>query len=138
MRLNLEREIAVAVLYPLADLAGRILMSVIYLASGIGGMTAYEGTANFMEAHGLPGFLLAPSIAVEILGGLMLIAGYGVRLVALMLGGFTLTAAVVFHTEFGDLNERIMFLKNLAMAGGMGVLFANGAGPWSIDARRQK
>jgi len=123
-------------LRPLADLAGRILMSVIFLASGYGGIVAFEGTSRFMEAHGLPAFLLIPSIALEIGGGLILIAGYRVRLAAFVLAGFTLTAALVFHTDFGDLNERIMFLKNLAMAGGLGILFANGAGPWSIDARR--
>ena len=126
------------ILRPAIDLVARLLISVIFLASGVGGISAFEQTYQFMETSGLPGFLLIPAIALELLGGVLLIAGYQTRLTALALAGFTLVAAFVFHLDFTDLTERIMFLKNLAMAGGLLVVFVNGAGRWSIDGRRQR
>lgn len=126
------------ILIPAIDLVARLLISVIFLASGVGGISAFEQTYQFMEASGLPGFLLIPAIALELVGGVLLIAGYQTRLTALALAGFTLAAAFVFHLDFTDLTERIMFLKNLAMAGGLLVVFVNGAGRWSIDGRRKR
>jgi len=125
-------------LHPLGDLAGRILISIIFLASGIGGILALDAMAAMMEAKGVPGVFLVPAIMLEIGGGLLLIVGYQTRLMALALAGFTLIAAFVFHLEFGNLTERIMFLKNLAMAGGLLILFVNGPGRWSIDGRRAR
>lgn len=125
-------------IHPAADLAGRLLISTIFLASGIGGALAFDPTMAFMESNGLPGILLLPAIMLELGGAVLLIIGYQTRLVALALAGFTLVAAFVFHLDFGNLTERIMFLKNLAMAGGLLIVFVNGAGRWSIDGRRQE
>lgn len=123
---------------PAADLAGRLLISTIFLASGVGGILAFDPTMAFMESKGLPGLLLVPAIALKLGGGLLLIVGFQTRLIALALAGFTLVAAFIFHLDFGNVTERIMFLKNLAMAGGLLIVFVNGPGAWSIDGRNRK
>jgi putative oxidoreductase len=125
-------------LSPVADFAGRLLIAIIFLASGTGGIIAFDATWAFMESNGLPGIMLIPAIALEIGGGLLMIVGFLTRPVALALAAFTLIAAFVFHFDFGNLTERIMFLKNLAMAGGLLIVFVNGPGRWSIDGRKSR
>lgn len=73
---------------------------------------------------------------MEVLGGLLLIAGYRTRLVALALAGFAVATALTFHTALADPNQMFHFLKNLAVAGGLLQVAAFGAGPFSLDARR--
>ena len=67
-----------------------------------------------------------------------LVAGLWTRAAALALAAFTLLAAAIFHANFADQIQQIMFLKNLAIAGGFLLLAARGAGEWSLDARRSK
>ncbi len=119
----------------LAELAGRVLISAIFLASGAGKIAAFEGTAAYMDSMGVPSGLLPAVIAFEILAGLAVILGWKTRLAAFALAGFCLASAVLFHLDFGDPVQSALFLKNVAIAGGFAVLLANGAGPWSIDAR---
>jgi len=88
-----------------------------------------------MAAHGVPGALLPLVIAVEVLGAAAIIAGFRTRGVSVVLAVFTLAAAFLFHNVPGDEMQRIMLLKNVAIAGGFLVLFARGAGAWSLDAR---
>ncbi len=120
----------------LADLLGRILIASIFLISGVGKVTGYEGTQGYMEAMGVPGALLPLVIAVEIVGALAIIVGWRTRLFAFLLGGFTLLSALIFHRALGDQMQSILFLKNLAITGGFLFLLARGAGGWSLDARR--
>ncbi|HSD52800.1 MAG TPA: DoxX family protein [Burkholderiales bacterium] len=117
-----------------ADLIGRILLAAIFLVSGIGKIGGYAGTQAYMTSMGVPGALLPLVIVVEVVGALALIAGYRTRLVALALAVFTLLAAVLFHRA-PDQMQQILFMKNLAIAGGMLILTARGAGTWSLDAR---
>jgi putative oxidoreductase len=121
-----------------AALIGRLFMAAIFLISGYGKAVAAGGTIAYIEAAGLPAPALAYAVAliVEIGGGLLLIAGYQTRLVAAMLAAFTLAAAAGFHADFGDQNQTIHFLKNVAMAGGLLQLVAFGAGRLGLDARR--
>lgn len=121
----------------LADLSGRILLAAIFLISGINKIGGYAGTQGYMESAGVPGVLLPLVIAVEVVGALAIIAGFRTRIAALLLGGFTLLAALLFHWQPGDQMQFIMFLKNLAVAGGFLILAARGAGDWSLDARRR-
>jgi putative oxidoreductase len=88
-----------------------------------------------MASQGVPGALLPLVIAVEVLGALAIIVGYRTRLVAAALAVFTLAAGLLFHNVPGDQTQQIMLLKNLAIAGGFLILFARGAGAWSLDAR---
>jgi len=119
----------------LAAPAGRILISLIFVVSGISKLGNFSGTQGYMESVGVPGMLLPIVIAVELLGGLAVIFGWNTRIAAFLLAGFSLVSAVLFHANFGDQMQMIMFMKNLALAGGFLMIVALGAGPWSIDNR---
>lgn len=118
------------------DLAGRVLISILFLVSGFGKIAGYAGTLGYMAAKGVPGALLPLVIALEIGGGLAIVMGYRTRLVAAALAAFTIVAGVVFHAGQADLMQQLMFQKNLAIAGGFLFLVARGAGAWSLDAWR--
>ena len=88
-----------------------------------------------MSSFGVPGALLPLVVATELLGALAIVLGWKTRIVAFLLGGFSLLSALIFHNNFGDQMQMIMFLKNVSIAGGFLLLVANGAGPLSIDRR---
>ena len=90
-----------------------------------------------MEAMGVPGVLLPLVILLEIGGALALIAGWQTRLAAYALAVFCAVSALIFHNNLGDQMQMIMFMKNWAMAGGLLVLAANGAGAFSLDNRQK-
>ena len=119
-----------------ADLAARILISAMFLIEGVAKIGNYEGVEGYMEAAGVPGIMLPLVIAAEILGALAVIVGWRARWAALALAGFCILTAVFFHTDFADFNQKIHFMKNLAIAGGFLFLVAQGPGSWSLDARR--
>jgi putative oxidoreductase len=89
-----------------------------------------------LQAFGVPGQLLPLAIAVELGCGLLILCCYHTRAAALLLAGFCLATAVLFHGKFGDRNQLLHFEKDLAIAGGLLVLFAHGAGAWALDALR--
>jgi putative oxidoreductase len=121
-----------------AELTGRVLLSALFLLSGIGKLGAYSGTAAYMASVGVPGALLPIVIGLEIGGALALILGWQTRIVAFLLAGFTLVSALTFHTHFADQTQMIMFWKNVSIAGGLLLLIVHGAGPLSLDARSAK
>lgn len=114
---------------------GRLLMGQIFLVSGIGKISAYSATQGWMEAMGVPGMLLPAVILLELGGGIALMLGWQTRPLAWLLAGFSVIAAAIFHNNFSDQIQSIMFMKNLAMAGGLLFIAAHGAGELSIDAR---
>ncbi len=118
-----------------SELAGRVFLSALFLLSGVGKLGAYAGTAAYMASVGVPGALLPVVIAVEIGGAVALILGWRTRVVAFLLAGFTLLSGLIFHTHFADQIQMIMFWKNVSIAGGLLLLVAHGAGPFSLDAR---
>jgi len=117
---------------------GRVFLATIFLLSGFGKLTAAGPTITYIASSGLPfpevAYLAA--VIVEIGGGLLLIAGYQTRLVAFLLAGFSIVAALLFHADFGDQNQQIHFLKNIAIAGGLMQVVVFGAGALSLDAKR--
>lgn len=117
--------------------AGRFLISLIFIVSGFSKIANFAGTQAYMESAGVPGILLPLVIAVELLGGLAVVFGWHTRLAAFLLAGFSLVSAVLFHANFGDQMQMIMFMKNLALAGGFLMIVALGAGPYSLDNRRE-
>jgi putative oxidoreductase len=121
-----------------SELAGRSLLSVLFLLSGVGKIGAYAATAAYMSSVGVPSVLLPVVIATEVVGATAIILGWRTRIVAALLAGFSLLAALVFHINFADQIEMIMFLKNVSIAGGFLLLVANGAGPLSLDRRLAK
>ncbi|HXY22444.1 MAG TPA: DoxX family protein [Burkholderiaceae bacterium] len=118
------------------DLIGRILLGILFLIAGLGKINGYTDTLAYMHSQGVPGALLPLVILTEIGGAGLIVAGLWTRWVAVLLAGFTLLAAILFHTHLSDQLQQIMFLKNLSIAGGFLLLAANGAGAWSVDARR--
>jgi putative oxidoreductase len=122
--------------------AGRVLLALMFVLSGIDKLGHVAGTADYI-ANGLP---MASAIAVlsgllELVGGLAVAIGFQTRWAALALGLFTLLASVLFHRFWAvpadqAFVQQLMFMKNLAVAGGFFVVAALGAGPASLDARR--
>jgi putative oxidoreductase len=122
----------------LADLMGRVLISAIFLVAGLNKVTGYAGTQAYMESMGVPGALLPLVIVLEVFGALAIITGWRTRVVAFLLAGFSVVSSLLFHGALGDPTQFILFMKNLAMAGGFLFLVARGAGEWSFDARRDR
>jgi putative oxidoreductase len=116
-----------------ADAPARAFMAIIFILSGVGKIGAFEATQGYMEAFGLPGMLLAPTILFEVGAGLTLLVGFKTRYVAVLLAGFTIVSAAIFHADFDDQIQQIMFLKNVAMAGGFLLLAKVGAMGFSLD-----
>ena len=114
----------------------RILMSAIFIWSGIGKIMNPVGTQEYMSAYGVKftSILLIAAIAVEILGGLSLLLGIKPRYGAIALALFLIPATFIFHTDFSDQIQQIMFMKNLAMLGGLLMLIQHGGS--SIVLRR--
>ncbi len=121
-----------------AALLGRLLLAALFLHEAWSKLTGYAGAVAYMQAFGVPGQLLPFAIAVELACGLLILLGYHTRLAALLLAGFCVAAAVLFHTKFADRNQLLHFEKDLAIAGGLLVLFARGGGAWALDALRQR
>lgn len=120
----------------ITSLIGRVMIAVMFLVAGIGKIGAgYAGTQQYMASAGVPGGLLPLVIALELGGALLLIVGCQTRWVALALAIFTLAAAMLFHYHPGDQMQMIMFMKNIAITGGLLVLMGQGAGAWSLEAK---
>jgi putative oxidoreductase len=118
-------------------LAGRALIALPFLISGIAKIAAPAATLAYIASAGLPLPLAsyAIAVAVEVGGSLLLLFGVNTRLVALAMAVFTLATAAAFHTNFADQNQMIHFLKNLMITGGLLHVAAFGSGRFSVDAR---
>jgi putative oxidoreductase len=119
------------------NLVGRILLALIFLIAGAGKISNPAGTMQYMQAMGVPAVLFWPTVALEVLGGVAIVIGYQTRVAALALAGFCLVSALLFHRQFGDQMQMIMFLKNLAMTGGFLLLASTGATAFSVDQSRR-
>jgi putative oxidoreductase len=117
-----------------AAFAGRLLLAAIFLHEAWSKLTAYSAAVAYMQAFGIPGELLPFAIAIELGCGTLIVCGYHTRAAALVLAAFCLATAVLFHSKLGDRNQLLHFEKDLAIAGGLLVLFAHGAGAWALDA----
>lgn len=127
-----------ATLSGLTEAAGRVLLALLFLLAGGSKLGAYSATVAYMASAGVPGALLPAVIATELGGALAIILGWKTRAVAALLAGFSVLTALIFHNNFADQIQMIMFLKNISIAGGFLLLVANGAGPLSIDRRFAK
>jgi putative oxidoreductase len=123
-------------------LVGRVLLALMFLLSGIGKIGGFEGTVGYISSVGLPlpSVLAAGALVLEIVAGIALIIGYKTRWAALALALFTLAAAFLFHNYWAmpasqQMMQQIIFLKNLAVAGGLLMLAMAGPGAWSVDRR---
>ncbi|HTI85424.1 MAG TPA: DoxX family protein [Alphaproteobacteria bacterium] len=117
-------------------LVGRILLSVIFIVSGVGKLADPSGTIQDIASTALPlpTVAYAGAVVVEIVGSLNILAGFRTRFSAAVLTVYTLAAALMFHNHFADPDQMIHFMKNVAMAGGFLCLVASGPGTLSLDA----
>ncbi len=131
-----------AVINRTGPLLGRILLSLVFLLSGINKIGGFTETAGWMAAKGLPAaeVLLALSIVIEVGAAIMIMIGWKARLGALALLLWMIPVTFIFHNFWGvsagqQQLQLIMFMKNLAMMGGMLLIMANGPGPLSVERR---
>ncbi|EKP0309648.1 DoxX family protein [Aeromonas veronii] len=122
----------------LALLAGRVLLALMFVMAGWSKIGGYAGTQGYMEAMGVPGFMLPLVILLELGGGLAVVLGLFTRTLSVLLAGFTLMAAFIFHYQPAEQMQMLMFMKNVSVAGGFLALAAAGAGAFSVDARLGK
>ena len=115
------------------EVLGRIFLSTLFLIEGINKIFNYEGTIQYMESFGVSEYLAIPAIILEILFPLLLIIGYQTKIAAFVMAIFTITVATIFHTNFDEQMQFITFFKDIAIAGGFLIIFANGAGKYSVD-----
>jgi putative oxidoreductase len=125
--------------------AGRVLLALIFITSGFSKLTGIQGTAGYIGSVGLPApaLLAVGAGLLELAAGIALVIGFKARWAALALGVFTLLASVLFHAYWSapadqQFIQQLMFMKNLAIAGGMFIIAAVGAGPLSFDARQAR
>jgi putative oxidoreductase len=119
-------------------LIARLMLAHMFVLAGVGKITGYAGTQGYMESMGVPGALLPLVILLELGGGLALIIGFLTRWVALALAAFCVASALIFHMNWSDQMQMIIFMKNVALAGGFLLLYVQGAGAYSVDAQRGK
>ena len=119
------------------DLIGRIFISALFLISAYNKVFNLEGSMAWMEGFGIPGFLIFPAIAVEIILPILVIVGYRARLAAGVLAVFCLMTAFLFHFDFSDQSQFISFLKNIGLAGGFLFIVVNGTKEWAVDKEKK-
>jgi len=117
-------------------LIGRILLVLIFLQSGIGKIENFGGMAQYMASYGMPytNFFLVGAIFFELVGSATVILGYFARFGALLLLIFLIPTTLIFHSNFADQVQMIMFMKNVSMLGGCLIVLASGAGRFSLDS----
>lgn len=114
-------------------LIARILIPVLFITAGWGKISGYAGTQQYMEAMGVPGALLPLTILLELGGGLAILFGFLTRTTAMITAIFTLLTALLFHSNFAEGVNSLMFMKNLTIAGGFLLLTITGPGSFSLD-----
>ena len=119
------------------DLIGRILISALFLISAFNKIFDLDGSMSWMEGFGVPGFLIFPAIAIEIILPVLVIVGYQARIAAGILSIFCLATAFIFHFDFSDQMQFILFLKNIGLAGGFLFIVANGTKDWAVDREKK-
>lgn len=117
---------------------GRLMLAFIFIISGIGKLFDPAGTGAYMESMGVSSMLLWPTVLLEIVGGIAVAIGYRTCLAASALALFSIATAVIFHSDFGNKMQMILFMKNIAMAGGLLLLASSGTTAYSVDKKKQQ
>src|SRR5208283_2367946 len=124
----------------LAVLVGRVLLAAMFIISGYGKLTGFDGTAGYIGSKGLPmpQILAAVAILIELGGGLAIVMGWKTRWAALAFVVFLLVITPIFHNYWAAaadqmMGQKINFMKNVSILGGMLILFAFGPGRYSVD-----
>ncbi len=117
---------------------GRIMLALIFIIGGVMKLADPASTGQYMTSVGLPSNLAIPAGLFELVGGVCIALGIFTRIWALLLAGFCLLTALLFHRETADPIQAAMAFKNIAIAGGFLCLFAYQGKAWSLDAMRQR
>ena len=117
----------------IVEFIGRLLLSALFLIEGFGKISMQEDVIMYMEEYGVPGILFMPATTLEILFPLFLILGYKTKWAASVMALFTFAVAIIFHTDFSESMQMMLFLKDLAIAGGFMIIIAYGPGKISLD-----
>ena len=125
-----------------AALVGRILLAAIFITSGFGKITGFDGTVGYIASKGLPLPQIAAIVAIvaELGGGILLAIGFKARWAALVLAVFTVAAAILFHDYWAadaaqKMGQQINFWKNISMTGGLLMAYCFGPGRYSLDRK---
>lgn len=128
--------------YNAIALVGRILLALMFIISGWDKIGGFAGTAGYIQSVGLPlpQVLAAGALVLELVAGVLLVIGWKTRWAAWALAIFTLLAAVLFHNFWSlpadkQMMQQIIFLKNVAITGGLLMLAVAGPGAFSVDRR---
>ncbi len=126
-------------------LVGRILIALIFVVSGFGKISGFEGTVGYIASKGLPlpEFAAMAAVVIELGGGLMVMFGWKARWAAAAMFVFTAVAALIFHNFWAvpaaqSQNQMIHFMKNVSMLGGLLYVIVYGSGPLSVDSSRDR
>ena len=119
------------------DLIGRVFITSVFLLSGYNKIFNYSGTVIWMEEFGIPGFLLGPTIILEILLSIFIIIGYRSQLAATLLALFCIITALVFHLDFDSQIQTVALFKNFGLAGGFLFIAIHGTKNWAIERKRK-
>ena len=119
------------------DLLGRVFISTVFLFSGYNKILMYDGTVTWMEGFGIPGFLLWPTIILEIILPIMIIIGYKAQIAAILLSIFCIATGLIFHLDFANQMQVIALLKNFGLAAGFIFIAINGTGNLSLDRKKK-
>ena len=117
----------------IVEFFGRLFLSLLFLIEGLGKISIEQDVIMYMEDYGVPGILFLPALVLEILFPLILIAGYKTKWTASIMALFTFAVAIIFHTDFGESMQLMLFLKDIAIAGGFMIIIAHGPGKISLD-----
>ena len=117
----------------IVEFVGRLLLSALFLIEGLGKISMREDVIMYMEDYGVPGILFTPATVIEILFPLLLVVGYKTKWVASIMALFTFTVAIIFHTDFSEGMQIMLFLKDIAIAGGFMIIVAYGPSKISLD-----
>ena len=117
----------------IVEFFGRLLLSALFLIEGFGKIPIQEDVVMYMEDYGVPGMLFLTATILEIVFPILLIVGYKTRWAASVMALFTFVVAVIFHTDFSEGMQMMLFLKDIAIAGGFMIIIAYGPGKISLD-----
>ena len=117
----------------IVEFFGRLLLSTLFLIEGIGKISIQENVIMYMEDYGVPGILFLPALVLEILFPALLIVGYKTKWTASIMALFTFAVAIIFHTDFSESMQLMLFLKDMAIAGGFMIIIAYGPSKISLD-----
>ena len=117
------------------NLIGRILFALMFLMPALNKIMNFAGTQQYMASKNMPmiPFLLVCAIIILLFGAFSIGTGYKVKIGAIALIIFLIPASLIFHSDFADQNQFIHFLKNVALIGGLLMLYVNGSGQLSLD-----